>query len=373
MLESVKICTFRFTTVLPFYQMINYTIRPVLWLHKKNKHGLFPLMIALTIKRKVRYIATNFKLKENQWSEGSIINYQNSMAANAVLRKQIAEIEKDLLSREMAGENISLKTKNGSFEAFAKEVKGDTIANRKEIYRLKAFSSNINLTEINVNFLRRYEQNERGRGMSPNTVNTTFKWLRRIINQAYQEKLITQNPFDEYAVPKYIQTDRTYLVESEKKELLKLLPKVKGEMYNTLCYFLLGCYSGLRHQDWKHFNKDKVENGFLKLRALKNKQMVVLPIGPTLAKIIKRVLKCPPPLSQAKSNIYLKAIGSAAKLKKNLTNHVSRHSFACMCAAKGLPRSVTAELMGISEDVVKVYYHLEGIDIAKQAAALKEV
>lgn len=351
--------------------MTHYTIRPVLWLHKKNKEGLFPLMIAVTINRKVRYVGTNLRLKESQWSEGAVINYPNSTAANAVLRKKISEIEKELLSQELAGEFPSLQ--KHSLESFSKEVKGDGIHNRKEITRVKAFRKNVLLSDIDVAFLRKYEQWERGRGMSPNTVNTTFKWLRRIINQAHKEKLIRVNPFDEYSVPKYVQTDRTYLVESEKKLLLKLLPKVRGEMYNTLCYFLLGCYSGLRHQDWKHFNADKVENGFLKLRALKNKQMIVLPIGPTLNMIIKRVVKLSPPLSQTKCNVYLKAIGSMAKIKKNLTNHVSRHSFAMMCASKGIPRSVTAELMGISEEVVKVYYHLTGSDIAIQAAALKEV
>lgn len=353
--------------------MTRYTIRTVLWLHKKNSEGLCPLMIAVTIKRKVRYISTNFKIKPEQWKDGSIVSYPNASGANAVVRKQIAEIEADYLAKELSGEDILLRPRNDSFSRFAYEVKGLTIANTKELNRLKEYAGNIGLSDITVSFLRKYEQFERSRGMSNNTVNTTFKWLRRIMNQARQEKLIRENPFDEYKVPRYVQTDRTYLVESEKKALLKLLPKLSGEMYNTLCYFLLGCYSGLRHQDWKHFNKDKVENGFLKLRALKNKQMVVLPIGPTLSAIIKRVLKCPPPLSQTKSNIYLKAIGSAAKLKKKLTNHVSRHSFAYMCASKGIPRSVTAELMGISEDVVKVYYHLDGSDIALQAAALKEI
>lgn len=330
-------------------------------------------MIAVTINRKVRYISTNFKIKPDQWKEGAIINYPNASAANAVVRKQIAEIESDFLSKELTGEDVLLRPRSDSFAVFAREVKGLTIANAKELNRLYKFAGNITLSEINVSFLRRYEQRERSRGMSNNTVNTTFKWLRRIMNQARQERLIKENPFDDYKVPKYVQTDRTYLVEKEKKELIKLLPKLTGEMYNTLCYFLLGCYSGLRHQDWKHFSKDKVENGFLKLRALKNKQMVVLPIGPTLAGIIKKVLKLPPPLSQTKCNIYLKAIGSAAKLKKKLTNHVSRHSFAMMCASKGIPRSVTAELMGISEEVVKVYYHLTGVDIAIQAAVLKEV
>lgn len=352
--------------------MTPYTIRPVLWLHKKNKEGLFPLMICLTIKRKTKYIGTNFRLKENQWN-GSIVNYTNASSANAVLRKQINDIEHELLQKQLRGEDISKRQKPESLEAFSKEVKGDTIANRKELTRVKRQAGDINLSEIDVAFLRRFEQKERARGMSNNTVNTTFKWLRRILNQAKAEHMISANPFDEYKVPRYVQTDRTYLAESEKKELIKLIPKTEGEMYNTLCYFLLGCYTGLRHQDWAKFGKDKVENGFVKLRATKNKQMIVLPIGPTLNKIIKRVLKIGPPLSGQKCNIYLKSLASMAGIKKNLTCHVSRHSFAVMCAENKIPMSVTAELMGISVEVVKVYYHLTGNLISEQAGVLRTI
>src|SRR4029079_589688 len=110
---------------------------------------------------KVRYINTNFRLKENQWSEGAIINYTNATAANAVLRKQISDIEKELLSNELSGNPIGRKISH-SFEAFAKEVKGTGKANLKEINRLQSFGAKISLPrvsieDINVAFLRKYE------------------------------------------------------------------------------------------------------------------------------------------------------------------------------------------------------------------------
>jgi hypothetical protein len=42
---------------------------------------------------------------------------------------------------------------------------------------------------------------------------------------ACNENLIKINPFDKYKVPKYQDTDRTYLTESEVKKLIALLDK----------------------------------------------------------------------------------------------------------------------------------------------------
>ena len=65
-------------------------------------------------------------------------------------------------------------------------------------------------------------------------------------------------------------------------------------MYNTLTWFLFGCYTGLRHSDWEQFDyKKRVEGEFLKLRAKKNGRWVVLPIGKTLADLDRRSSRVP--------------------------------------------------------------------------------
>jgi hypothetical protein len=45
-----------------------------------------------------------------------------------------------------------------------------------------------------------------------------------------------------------------------------------------------------------------VEDGHIKLRAYKNNEHLVLPIGPTLAGILKRVRKLPRPYTNQKWN-----------------------------------------------------------------------
>lgn len=361
--------------------MLNYTIRPVLWRHKTNKQGLCPLKIAVTISRKVTYFRTSYSLLPTQWDEEQkeIKDYPNAKLHNAALRAQIAELEKDIATRQITGEKVTgrlLKRKDTdrSFEKYALELRNNR-GDRKEINRLLEFHPGLQVTDIDATFLRKYEQFERKRGMGQNTINTSFKYIRRTLNQAKREGIINSNPCNEIIMPGYEQPDRVYLVATERKLLLDLLDKGLPEtMFNTLCYFLLGVYSGLRHSDWMQFNAAKmVEGGFLRLRAKKNNELVVLPIGPTLESIIDRVRKLPPPYTKEFCNLQLKALGPAAGIDKILTTHVGRHSFGYLCASKKLPKSVTAELMGITVKVVEVYYHLAGVDIADQAAVLKTV
>lgn len=323
-------------------------------------------------------MATEHRIHKLQWNDTAreVVNHENATLINVSLRRKIAEIERDLITYNLDGTPITKKTiltGNGTartFASFAREVRAD----EKEITRVTNYAGDILISEITVTWLRKFEQHERKRGMAGNTINTTFKYIRRIVNQAASEKLITENPFDSFDIPKYRQTERTYLTKDELDLFMTKVEELTGTLRVTAWYFLLGCYSGLRHSDWGRFDYDRmVEGEFMKLRAKKNKKHVVLPVGITLNKILQVVRTLPPPVSNQKCNVMLKAIGSSAGIKKELTTHVARNSFGYMCASNKIPKSVTAELMGVHTSTVEVYYHLSGQNIVEQAAILKTI
>ena len=357
--------------------MQNFTIRPILWDYQKNQSETYQIKIAITIDRKVTYVMAGYKIHPTQWDANKrlVIKHENANLINVSIRRKIAEMEKKLVDQYLEGKKVTKymildKTdKSQNYFSYAKDVR----YHHTELERLKNFAGDgLMISDIDVQFLRKYEQHERKRGMANNTINQSFKYFSRIMNQARKEKLIKENPFDEFNKPKFVQTDRTYLIEDELKRLIDLLDKpMHPSCHVTLCYFLLGCYTGLRQSDWMRFDQSNIEGGYIKLRALKNNSHVVLPIGITLSKVLEHIKDLPKSYSLQKSNDALKVLQVLASIDKTLTSHVGRHTFGYMCATNGLPESTTAALLGVSAKTVKVYYHLSGENIKIQADALR--
>lgn len=357
--------------------MENYTIQPIHWTYRKNNTGLYVIKIMVTVNRVQTYITTPYNVSIGQWDKElrQVVDHPNAGLINISLRKEMAELESRIVTNGLQGGKISNKLIKGnsliskSFFVYAREVRND----RTKLGQIKKYrGEQILISDITVEFLRKYETFMFEKKYSQNTVNSCFKYIHRIVNQAKKEKLIKENPFNDYRMPRYVQTDRVYLIDSEVKKLVELLDKrINKSQRVTLCYFLLACYTGMRHSDWGKFDKKMIEEGQLKFRATKNQNHIVLPIGPTLNKIIKAIEDLPAPFSNQKSNMFLKSIADKAGIEKEITTHTGRHSFGYMCASNGLPESTTAALMGISERVVRVYYHLAGNDVTRQAAILK--
>lgn len=371
--------------------MQTYTIRPVLWTRKERKDGLSPLMICLTIQRKRTYIKTPYNLTEGQWDAEAlkIKNVSNEVLKNAELNKQIADLEKEIISRQLEGKTITAQSIKHSpstnFYLFVKDVKGQSRADKKESNRILAYAGeHLQLSDIDVVWLRRYEQHqrkvkyqykgERKTGFSQNTINSTFKWLRRVFKLAVKEGYLKTSPILDYDLPKYVQSERVFLSDKERVQWFTYWKekKVDGSYYITLTYFLIGVFSGLRYQDWGEATS-RINGKFIRLQAKKNKQWIVLPIGKSLGQLLKVAKKLPPPFSGDKTRDHLTILAGILGTKKHITTHVGKHSFCAMCAELRIPKSVAAELVGVSVQTINVYYHLTGQNIIEQAAALKDV
>lgn len=385
--------------------MEGYSVYPILWDYKKNKRNLYRIKIAVGIPGgETTWLLTPHLIGPHHWDKQArkIIDHPNARTMNADLRRRVTDKEAELLVALNTGQKINRESIKGkaapkSFFDFAratakkvKNKKGETGTDplvEKELNRLEVFGGKgILLTDLDVTFLREYNDHEKDREMAQNTRNTTFKFLRRVITMASAEKLIRENPFDAFDIPEYVQGDTVYLVEEEKQALFGLFKKLSdGPLYNTLVHFLCACYSGFRHSDWGFDPYAKIHEGFLRLRPHKRSTgFVVLPIGPTLSQILDRVKRLRDhgvrPFANQTCNDHLKALFIMAEvelngrkqqgIQKEGTTHVGRHSFGYQCASLGIPKSTTAELMGISVQTVEVYYHLSGDNIMKQAAVM---
>ena len=121
---------------------------------------------------------------------------------------------------------------------------------------------------------------------------------------------------------------------------------------------LLSCWTGLSYVDVKNLTKENVCISFdgkqwLRLHRQKTSTAVNLPLLKTPLAILKKYEdklsdgRLLPVLSNQKLNSYLKEIADICGIKKNLTFHVARHTFATTTTlAKGVPIETVSKMLG---------------------------
>ncbi len=377
---------------------MKYSVKLLLYSHQPNALGQFPIYIRITINRKQSYISTGHFIDKNYWDKKAEKVKAGHMQAGSInpditTRKQA--IIQQIVEHQVKGQTITasavkvLATAKGDLhnifefaEAFSKEVEHKrqegTLENyRKHLKVIELFHGSNSLTfeEITHEWLVKFEAYLRapvkeGRdGLGGNYIYIIWKTLKTFFNAAIKRKIINHYPFTTYENPEYEAPNKDYMTLEELDDLEKLCDETTDTLKKqTLVYFLLGCYTGLRISDLKKFDLDKhIVDGRLRLRAKKNGEWVTMPVIGRLAKHLVRVKDCKLTRAEQELNRCLKKLIPG----KKITNHCARHTFAItMCAEKGISAETAAELMGITlKTCVENYYKVTNRKIDKECAA----
>jgi len=124
--------------------------------------------------------------------------------------------------------------------------------------------------------------------------------------------------------------------------------------------FIFSCYTGIAYCDLVELGKDNVIIGidqkkWISTKRLKTKNRFQLPLLEPAQKIIGKYKEHPkrtedkllPKLSNQKLNSYLKEIADGCKMKKHLTFHMARHTFATtVMLSNGVPIETVSKVLG---------------------------
>lgn len=376
-----------------------------------DAQGRMPIWIALSINRRTKYKQTPYRVTEEQWDKqaAQVQKHPNAKIINGAIKKQLDNIDSTLTKLDYLGEPLNhdvLKSstfeglmetrriiKTVDFEQYALVVKG--VKNKTlvetELNKIKRFTAGKlpDLKEITVSWLRSYQfwlqsepygyhyRTNEPKYYAHNSNVLAISFLSCILKAAFKEGIISQDPFKagyialvaEDTMPVFLnQKQRTKLMEYHDS-----LDKTTGS-WRHLTWYLFGVFSGLRFSDWRKFNIEQHQDAkHIIIRAEKNKERVVLPIGDSLRKYIKLLKSAGPCKTQATFHFGMKVISRKCGLNLDLHPHSARHSFGYLCASLGIPKDVTASLMKVTTKTVEVYYHLTGEDIEKQAAPLRNI
>lgn len=221
-----------------------------------------------------------------------------------------------------------------------------------------AKSKQIRFDRINLQFINEFDYwlrntpSAKGKLLHINTIRHRHDILRSFVLLAVDEGYIKQSPYATRHSQKGfkysgIESHRTHLTDEEVKKIENFKPLESMELSKDL--FLFGCYTGLRFADIMSLTMENLSNAdgktYLTLREGKTQKIKNnLPIselhkGKAIALIEKysdrnRATLFPPITDQAINRI-LKTIAGATGINKEVSFHVSRHTFCTHIANHG--------------------------------------
>ena len=229
-----------------------------------------------------------------------------------------------------------------------------TVRLLKEFVQQKYKREDLYLRELNLNFIQAFHSFLKiDKGMAQNSSTKHLKLLKKIINLAVANSYMSINPFITYKVEREpVEID--FLDEEELRKIINFdtpLPRLE----RAKDMFLFGCFTGLSYIDIKtltpeHFEKDNAGRIWIKKRRVKTGVLSRIPLLP-IAKLIldkyKGGEKLLPIQDPADINKYLKDIAILCDIKKRITFHCARHTFAStVTLANNISLEVVSKMLG---------------------------
>ena len=223
--------------------------------------------------------------------------------------------------------------------------------------KLTAFQKRIFFSELTVEFIQRFENDcitkYKNRG---NTVKKTMRIINTYLHEAERKDIKFKNPFDKYKLQASDPLKPTLSIE-EVKRLFEYFytTDIHPTHKNILRYFLFSCTTGLRISDvmritWENIHTDTLV--FLPHKTRKRDRFISIPLNeiqlsllPETTEYKGSIFKC---YAEQVTNRYLKNIARKKDIKKHLTYHISRHTFATEFLDRGGNLDTLQDLLGHS-------------------------
>jgi integrase len=192
--------------------------------------------------------------------------------------------------------------------------------------------------------------------MKPNTVGSHIKRVKRLMTEAVEDKLTTNQEFlkRDFKVIK-VDVDTVYLTTDEIQALYEFQVDLP-EKRRVRDIFVLNCFTGLRHSDWSKVTHENIHDGKLYVRTQKTDEPVIIPVKPIVTEILNKYGNKLGVLSLQKTNDAIRFIGQTAFTSKvrsgninkwlEIRTHTARRSFATNAYLAGIPMHDIMEITG---------------------------
>lgn len=384
----------------------------------KSEDGKKPIYIRISHKGKNKFINTNYYVHEKNWKDGEVSKSEKDWAKiNSHIRSKISLFEAKIAELEDTRTKYGIsdilkaeeKTDSVNFIKFARrynkkfEAKGvynsfrrhETIINKLEDH----VDSDLTFEDITVPFLTDYENHLASIGNSVNTIHGNLKVIRAMVYQAIKEGIMKQekNPFFIYKLKKK-KVMKEKLTSEELKAFKEVELKEGINRWDVKNYFLASYYLfGIRFSDLCGLEGKNIINGRVEYTMNKTGRKMSIEMNDEFKELlllyhdsmdsIKEEEYLFPILSKKHKtrksfekevatwntivNNELKNIATKSEIKKNLTFHIARHTFADIARKKKTDIYDISKMLGHSS-IKQTETYLASLDTESLDKAAKQ-
>lgn len=337
-----------------------------------KRNNKYPIYLRVRVYDRETKIPTNLDVAPSDWNAKRkepkertlrLALVSKVLSIETFLNTNIATnlpISIEAVRNHVASSNPRTKSSsNGSFydyySAFVERMKSTLskstiMAYQNTFNALKLFRKHIDISEISLSLIEEFDIFLRDvRGNEDGGRANKHKHLKTIILDMIKHELPVKNPYPLFKTPK-CKIKETYLEKSEIELFRKLYKKLPKEdvLFRCLEMYLFACYCGLRLSDvvtlqWNHID---FVNGLIIKKQVKTKIDVKAPLFDRAREILMRVLPSKDKIGSDEKvfgdalypyiNKKLKELAVLAGIKKHLTFHSSRHTFATLLVMDGV-------------------------------------
>jgi integrase/recombinase XerD len=405
------------------------TIKILHYSSKKYNDGTSPILLRLTIDRKIKYftLPDNFRCLPSQWDlkNGQFNNkYPNFQKSNKrLLDTQLKAMDIiSILNQKNNDEGFThdefemvFKKKTSKFkliEYFTQIVENLESRNKignATIYKdaksqFSAFFDNdIEMKNITLKDLNKYVEQSKKNNHKDTTVSVRMRTLRAVFNKARKEEGLENYPFTNFDWSQFnLQTEKRAI---SKNELLKIYnfpldpgkPLFEAKMYWLFIYYCYGLnFVDLAKLEPKNIVSDDEGQKLLVYYRSKTNRKITVPISEKALEIINyyknqnfgnkyifpildpeihktgQQIKYRVQTALKKFNDEINQLATIVGIDKHLTSYTARHSFATILKKEMIPTAIISEMMGHKTESITQTY-LDSFDNSTKSEAAKKL
>lgn len=400
------------------------SISVVCYKSKTLSNGENPLMLQISKDGKRKYQSLGISLNPKFWDFNKNKpkpNCPDAELIQKIILNKIAEcnnqilelnaIQKDYTATtllEQKQKKITRKTVGEFYQQIITQLsennkRGNLLVYRYSLSSIKEFAkgkTNFLFSDIDTDWLQRYEKWLRAKENKETTISLLFRTLRSVYNKAVEQKSASKAdyPFNDYKVSKFdVSTQKRAVTKSDILKVMKLNLSDKPfymQFSRDIFIFSYLC-AGINFTDIANLKHSNIADNRLQYTRQKTSKKINISLSEKALEILNRYTNTDEtdsylfPILDTKTHItatqkqnrihkvlghinkHLKTIADTAKLKNvNLTTYVARHSFATTLKKLGVHVEMISEALGHS-DIATTQIYLDSFDNSQIDNAMK--